>query len=572
MMGTTPESALEVQPALSVRGDLVLVYDGLVDNAADIRRHAERSKLAVPDTTDGTAILLAYQLWRDECANRLAGDFAFAIWDRQERRCFCARDPLGIRPFYYHVDECVFACGSELRQLLQHPDIRQRPNEGMAAEYLANSVTSADETLYQDIQRLPAGYSLNVHADRHLLRRYWHFDPARRIRFGSDEEYGEALRAEIGKAVRACARTTAPLAIEVSGGLDSTTVASMARHLAGRGEVQVPVETFNLALPGLDCDEGRYVNEFDARWACTTARVPFALSTRSEFDASLAAHRDFPECPNGTMHHTLYKAARSRGCRVLLGGIGGDEAFTGHMLHYADLVKRVNVNALRRQMREDGLTWRGVVKYGLRPLAPSPLRRAARALRRGHPDWISTHFAKAVRLADRLHRPAPARGRWQSRAQQEMFRDLTHGWAYHCRETTSRVAAEHGLEYRNPLLRLNVIEFGLALPESQRWRGAETKVALRQAMKGLLPETIRTRTDKSEFSDVFLRAMSKLDSASAFRSMHINSLGWLDNTRVRDMCARLDRWHPGAPVGPLPVWPLWMIFGVDRWLACTTLR
>ena len=88
-----------------------------------------------------------------------------------------------------------------------------------------------------------------------------------------------------------------------------------------------------------------------------------------------------------------------------------------------------------------------------------------------------------------------------------MFRDLTHGWVYYCFETLSRVLAEHGLEYRSPLLRLNVVEFGLAIPEDQRWRGAETKFVLRQAMKGLLPEKIRTRKDKAEFGAVFPRGV-----------------------------------------------------------------
>ena len=162
MLHATPEATHEMQPAVSARGNFVLVYEGLIDNGADIRDAARAADLRVTDQTDATAILLAYELWRDECALRLSGDFAFAIWDRVERRLFCARDPLGIRPFYYHLDDRLFACGSELRQLLQHPDIRQDPNEGMAAEYLSNYVTSVDETLYRDIQRLPAGHSLIV--------------------------------------------------------------------------------------------------------------------------------------------------------------------------------------------------------------------------------------------------------------------------------------------------------------------------------------------------------------------------------------------------------------------------
>ncbi len=566
MLRTTTESLDETQPAVNTRGNLVLVYEGLIDNAADIRHAARAARLHVTDTTDATAILLAYELWRDECVARLSGDFAFAIWDCGERRFFCARDPIGIRPFYYHLDARLFACGSELRQLLLHPGVRQDPNEGMAAEYLSNSLTSVDETLYRDVQRLPAGHSLSVADDRHTLRRYWHFDPSRKVRFKTDDEYAEALRAEIDTAVRACARTAAPLAIEVSGGLDSTSVAAMAKHLAARGELRVPVETFNVALPGFDCDEGEYVREFDRLWKCTTTRVSFELSTRSEFDASLAAHRDFPECPNDAMHYPVYDEIRTRGYRVLLGGVGGDESFTGHVFHYADLLKRMSFRALRRQMHDEELSFGELVTYGLRPLAPAPIRWGARLLRRGHPEWIQSRFANAVGLADRLRRPRQTGMGWQSRAQEEMFRDLTYGWGYHRSETMSRVLAEHGLEYRSPLLRLNVVEFGLAIPEIQRWRGSETKFALRRAMQGLLPERVRSRTDKADFGAVFAAAFSKLDSAPVFRSLQLTARGWLDGSRVREMHASLAAWQPGTPIEELPIWPLWMIFGTECWL------
>jgi len=556
VLHATPDALRDTQPAVSARGTLVLVYEGLIDNGADIREAARTADLQVMDGTDATAILLAYELWRDECATHLSGDFAFAIWDRAERRCFCARDPLGIRPFYYHLDDRLFACGSELRQLLHHPGIRQDPNEGMAAEYLSNAVTTADETLYREIQRLPAGHALAVTAERHRLRRYWTFEPARRIRFRTDGEYAEALLGEIRTAVRACSRAQGPLGIELSGGLDSSSVAAVARDLVARGELRAPVQTFSVAYPGLDCDEGEYVREADRMWGDCTKRVPFALPSKSAFEAVVAAHRDFPECPNGVAQRPLYKEAREHGCRVLLGGLGGDDCLTGHPVHYADLLKQVKLPSLYRQMKADGVNARGLFNLAVRPLVPLSLRRVRRMLRRGYPDWISDRFAKAVSLADRLRRPQPARRQWQSRAQEEIFRALSNGWSYHVHETLSRVLAEHGLELRSPLLRLNVVEFALAIPEEQRWRGAETKFVLRQSMKGLLPEMIRARVSKADFAALFPQLLSRLDSESVFRSLRLVSRGWLDSERVRQMHERLAAW----------IWPLWMIFGVESWL------
>jgi asparagine synthase (glutamine-hydrolysing) len=566
VLHATPDTLRETRPAESARGTLVLVYEGLIDNGADIREAARTADFQVMDGTDATAILLAYELWRDECATHLSGDFAFAIWDRADRRCFCARDPIGIRPFYYHLDDRLFACGSELRQLLRHPGIRQDPNEGVAAEYLSNAVTTVDETLYREIQRLPAGHSLTVTASRHRVRRYWTFDPARRIQFRTDGEYAEALHGEIRTAVRACGRAQGPLGIELSGGLDSSSVAAVARDLVARGEVRAPTQTFSVAYPGLDCDEGDYVREADRMWGNCTRRVSFALPSKSSFEAVLAAHRDFPECPNGVAQRPLYKAVREHGCRVLLGGLGGDDCLTGHYVHYADLLKQMRLPTLHRQMRADGVNARALVNLAVRPLVPRTLRRVRRMLRRGYPDWISDRFAKSVALADRLRPPQPVRRQWQSLAQEQIFRDLTHGWTYYVHETLSRVLAEHGLELRSPLLRLNVVEFALAIPEEQRWRGAETKFVLRQSMKGLLPEKIRTRLNKADFGTLFPRMFSQLDSAPVFQSLRLVSRGWLDASHVGRMHARLAAWEPHASVSGVAIWPLWMIFGVESWL------
>jgi asparagine synthase (glutamine-hydrolysing) len=559
-MRTTSASLEETQPAVSASGAVLLVYDGLIDNGMEIRVAAREARLRVDDTTDATAILLAYQLWRDECATRLSGDFAFVIWDRIGRRLLCARDPLGTRPLYYHLSDRLFACGSELRQLLRHPDIRQDVNEGMAAEYAAANVTTTDETLYRDIQRLPAGHYLVVNEERHRVRRYWFFDPTRRIRYRTDEQYGEALLEEIRTAVRACARAAGPLAVETNGDLDAASVAATVRQITdNRGALLAP-QTFSLSYSGLDCDDEQLVREAESHWQASAERVNFEFPSAVEFDSSCHAHRDFPETPGEWSRHPLYDAVRERGCRVLLSGFAGDDCLAGHVLHCADLLREFKLRDLRRQLGHDKLGSQGLYQFALRPLVPARAQRVARVVQRGYPHWIADRFAKRVGLADRLDRPHFDKGLWQSRAQEELFRQLTHGWAYHTRESLNRAAAEHGIEVRNPLLRLNVVEFALAIPEEQRWRGAETRFALRQAMKGLLPENIRTRSRKTDFSILFALLLSHCDAAATFRSLQLVSLGWLDGKHVSHMLT-----------APSMEQPLWMIYGLDRWLATTSL-
>ena len=333
------------------------------------------------------------------------------------------------------------------------------------------------------------------------------------------------------------------------------------------------VETFNLAFPGLDCDEGEYVIEANGMWKTLTTRVTFSLPSAPEFEASLLAHQDFPDCPNGVAHYPLYRMARDRGCRVLLGGLGGDDCFTGHYLHLADLLRRLKLVSLGRQLRDDGLDLRALLRFAVRPLAPEPLRRVARAMRPGYPDWIPNRFATHVNLPDRLYRgrfSGRFNGRyWQSRAQEGIFRDITSGWTAHVHETLSRILSEHTLEYRSPLMRLKVVEFALAIPEEQRWRGSVTKFVFRQAMRDLLPEKIRARPDKPDFGILFPSMLRQLNATSVFGSLRIAALGWVDAAKVNEMHAALLSCPSTSYIGKANLWPLWMIFGVERWLTAT---
>src|SRR5262249_7076551 len=181
MLRTTPESLQEKQPLLDESGELCLVLDGRVDNRAELMAAVRATGLHVRADTDAELVLLAYQLWGEACAGKILGDFAFVVWDRRKRQLFAARDILGVRPFYYFVDDRTFVCGSELRQVLAHERVPREPNEGMIAEYLAANITDRMETLYRGILRLPPGHFLVV--DRRGLRtgRYWDVDFAREI-------------------------------------------------------------------------------------------------------------------------------------------------------------------------------------------------------------------------------------------------------------------------------------------------------------------------------------------------------------------------------------------------------
>ena len=192
MLRTTPESVNEAQPLADETGDIVLTLDGRVDNREELKAALQAKDAVLRTDTDAELVLRAYQLWGEACARRIIGDFAFVIWDKRERRLVAARDPLGIRPFYYYLDDKTLRCGSELRQILKDTTIRREPNEGMVAEYLSAYIVNTEDTLYRGIFRLPPCHLLVVRPGASVRKiRYWDIDPGVEIRYRTDEQYAE---------------------------------------------------------------------------------------------------------------------------------------------------------------------------------------------------------------------------------------------------------------------------------------------------------------------------------------------------------------------------------------------
>jgi len=204
------------------------------------------------------------------------------------------------------------------------------------------------------------------------------------------------------------------------------------------------------------------------------------------------------------------------------------------------------------------------------PLVPSIARRAVkRVLRRnGVPSWIDPQFARRIGLDERLHRQH-TRLRFSSFAQKEIYcSELTSGFLYHGNELESRSESWFSLEKRHPFLDRRVVEFGLALPEEQRWQEDQTKFVLRRAMEGFLPETILRRVTKADFSHVFVETLETAGGERLFNSLTIESMRWVDGTAIRDMYRRMLQDYRSANDTYISyVWKLWMVFGIELWFS-----
>jgi asparagine synthase (glutamine-hydrolysing) len=585
MLHSTPESLVESQPLYNPSETLCLTLDGRIDNRDELcKLLIDRSHPDAP-LSDAQLLLRAYERWGTASPERIIGDFAFAIWDRREQQLFCARDVLGTKPLFYAHHHRRFLWASEPRALFEDQDLRMMPNEEMVGEYLAAAITSSRDTLFQDIQRLAPAHCLTVRPDErnspiHIWR-YWDIDPHRQIRYKRDEDYAVHFLDLFRDAVRCSLRSHRPVRAELSGGLDSSSIVATACSLIQDGSVTSRgFETLSLMFPGKACDESSYILDMMHKWRLRGTLEVVPDSDPHDYASHAREDLDLPDYPNGMMSMGLLAKARDKGAVIVLNGAGGDEWLGGSYYHYADLVRSGRLLGLVRRLWDDREASSVVfpsfaaLRLGLWPNLPQSLRRAIRRLlrREGLPRWISPDFARRIALLERLEiEPGPRR--CDTFAQEDLYRTLRSGWQAQGNEAGDRALARCAIEQRSPFNDRRIIEFAFAIPEEQRWRHGRPKFLLRQAMRGLLPESVRNRATKADFSHTFVQALQTQGGARLFDSLQTEQLGWINGEEIRGMYRAMeDCYRAGDQRYAGATWPLWMVYGIELWLRALTER
>jgi len=568
---TTPESVDEIQPWSDEDGEVWVVLAGRLDNRRELRDLASAKGLPPRNATDVELALRSYQICGLDFATRLLGDFAILIWDAREKRLVGARDVVAERPFYYAQAVGTVFVASEPRALLTQAEISREANESMVAQHLADRIVSTEETLYSGIARLPPAHLLIASAEGVRTKRYWAPDPRREIRYRTDDEYAEHFREIFAEAVRCRLRSQGPVAADLSGGMDSSSVVAMIHHLDQTAAHRVPhVEHLSLIFPGESCDESRWIESVERRWSIRSSKQPPTLATEAHCRQQVAFYRDLPDYPNGTMSDGLRQVARHAGCRVRFTGLGGDEWLAGSPLHLVDHLRRLQLIRLFRQLRSDsensGTPQTRLLLRAVGALLPSSVRSARRRLRApmSAPPWIGPALQRHATI-DRSHPEEPGRLKFRSRASRAIAGILDDGFAIHRAEIEERAAAAANLELRQPLNDRRIIEFALALPEEQRWRGEVRKVILRRAMRDLLPPDVLARTAKPQFSSVFVNALGAADP-DLFLAPQCARRGWVDaDESARLFRHLLDATSRREPAAAQHLWPMWTLLSIEIW-------
>ncbi len=569
MLHATPEALDEQQPWSDEAGRYRLVFDGRIDNGPELRPQLTAAGLEPRTGTDAELVLRSYQLWGEEFAVKLIGDFAIVIWDLQTETMVGARDPTGMKPFYYYADGKKFVCGSELHQLF-HCEVPCEPNEELVGEYLAGRTYSAEPTLYRGIHQLLPAHLLIVSRGRLATRRYYDLDPAREIRHRTDDEYADHFRSIFEEAVRCRLRAVGPVAADLSGGIDSSSIVSVARILQEQGRARCDsFESYSQVFPGFACDESEYIKAVGAKCGVALNLEPPTPPSEVDLAAQVRQFKDFPNYPNLTSGFGFRRLARRKGARVTITGEGGDEWFGGSIDDNADLLRSLQLRALIRQLRIDAgqsetrlMSQLGplrlLITSAVMPQLPPAVREFVQwRMRRGrlpYPAWINPDFARRTDLYARLiANPRVPHVRGVGR--RLVYETFHNGEIAVTAAMVEQAIARIGQETRRPFFDRRIIEFAFALPNDQLRRGGFERFVVRNAMSGILPEVVRTRITKATFNLPVLESVQHDAALISFDRLEIAQRGWVDAAKLKSGFDNLmASYRNGEGDYAFPVW------------------
>lgn len=553
----------------AVLGTRSLVADATLVHRADLRRALDSRGAGVPSGASEAALLLALLASHgDEGVPLIEGEFAFIQHDAASGRVLAARDFAGHRSlFYAHVDG-VLLLATMPGALLSDPAVPRALDLATLASVAAGLWSHAPSTVYAAIRELPAGHLLTWTPGREPeIRAYWvpaaHVERRRRP-LG---EAAEELRALLITAVQARLDPIAPTAVSLSGGWDSTAVfagAMEARRFApGQSG---PIRAVSISYP--EGDPGREDDTIRAvlgQWQASTHWLDVDAIPLFTDAAASAARRDGPFA-HAFEHwnRALYRGARAVGARVMLDGAGGDQLFQVSDIYLADLFAWGRWIELARQWRgRGGRGLRNFYRWAVRPALPPALQRGIAVVRRRHPPhdhlhraapfWFRRAFLDAHGVMEREISARPPLPR-ASRVLHETHAYVRFPYFSRILSQLRDFAQQEGVALRSPLLDARVVAWALRRPWSERADRAESKVALRAAMDGLLPpQVLAPRTHRTGITSAYflrqLRGPGRVLVEGLLDDSHLASMGMIDlrlTRRAWDHVLRHDDDETGA--------------------------
>ena len=559
------------QPFLSTDERIAIVFNGEIYNFQALRAELQAAGHRFRSDGDTEVIIEAWRAWGPDCVSRLRGMFAFALWDKETRQLFIARDRLGKKPLYYaELADGQLIFGSELKALTLHPGLDRRMDATAVADYLAYNYVPEPKSIYESVRKLPPAHAMLVERGKPLSpRAYWTLKPAkdapRRL-----EEAVESFNHLFAEATRLRMVSDVPLGAFLSGGVDSSGIVATMAGLSDQ-----PVNTFSIAFGDKAFDESEYAQAVAERYHTNHTRFEVEPD---EFDLvdRLAGIYDEPYGDSSALPTLRVCSLARQKVTVALSGDGGDEMFAGYRRYVWHQREEQLKGMMPRALRQPLFGFLGTV-YPKLDWAPRFLR-AKTTFQELALDETEAYFLSVSVMRDSMrqrilsdtfqkdtadYHPKDILGAALAEAESDspltraQYADIKTWLPGDILVKVDRASMAASLEVRAPLLDHEVAEWALGLPDDLRLHGGEKKYLLKKAFEPLLPHDLLYRPKQGFSMPIasWFRGPLKERMMSALTSARLDDSGIFDMGALKT----LGEEHAGGRFDHSPtIWTLLM--------------
>jgi len=489
------------QPIANEDQTIWIVFNGEIYNYVELREFLIGRGHTFSTATDTEVIIHLYEEQGEEFLTSLRGMFAFAIWDERKRILLLARDRLGKKPLFYSIipgKKLLF--GSEIKAILQDPDVKRALNVEALDAYLSLLYVPTPMTMFQGIQKLPAGHLLTCSQEKVVIKEFWdlHYEPTISPR---EEDLAEELEEIFRESVRIRLRSDVPIGAFLSGGVDSSSVVAVMADLLDR-----PVVTCAVGFQEEEHNELPYAREVAESFACVHHEHLIHPDVE-DLVPRLVRFFDEPFGDSSAVPTYYVSQMARQHVTVALSGDGGDEILAGYSRHYLQRLEH-RLRALLLGTVGTGIVssigaWLPPVKgkETLKKLGMTPDR--AYAYKHSSslftPEYKRDLYSADLYASCETFDPSAPFRFYYNRCEsldpldKALYVDLKTYLADDILVKVDRMSMAHALEVRAPLLDHKLLEFTATIPSSLKLKGHTTKYLLKEVMRKHLPSRVFTR-------------------------------------------------------------------------------
>lgn len=488
-----------------------IVFNGEIYNYIELRN--ELGKSDFKSDSDTEVILKAYLKWGKDCINHFRGMFAFAIWDNREKELFCARDHFGIKPFYYCIVGERFCFASEIKTLLPFLDEITADYDGVK-DYLTFQLVLGEKTHFKGVKQLLPAHLLTINSGSINVRKYWevYYKPDF---YHSGKYFEDELTQLFLESIDLHLRSDVPVGAYVSGGVDSTSIASIASDI--KGGQNFMGFTGKFSKYGNAFDESRYAQEAADEKGFVLKTIDITVNDFIDNIEKVIYHLDYPVAGPGSFPQYMVSQLASKHRKVVLGGQGGDEIFGGYTRYLIAYFEQCIKGAINGNIDNGNyvVTYESIIPNLVALKNYEPMLKSF--WKEGLFDPMDDRYYRLVNRAPNLGNeinwsmlePYSAKKTFKKifngeNVGKESYFDLMTHYDFKTLlpallQVEDRMSMAHGLESRVPLLDHKLVELAATIPADIKFKDGDMKHIFKNVTRPYLPKSILERKDKMGF-------------------------------------------------------------------------